>query len=283
MKLDDFDAVFRSAVKDRFSLQPPTIDSVLLLTDMLPADAAHIETLARRLIESAISPAPTWRTAGGDEISSIDDMLELVATTKADLVVCYRHLLGRQKDLKHSLGSAVDTLTQATDVPILLLPPPTRANFDELVTRLDRVLVVTDHLSGDDRLANWGVAMCAENGTLVLAHVEDQVVFDRYTEVLRMIPDIDTDDTMARFRDKLLGRPTDYIQTIAETLTKAGISEKLVPVVTMAHALADYKRLIEAHDVQLVVMNTKDANQLAMHGMAYAVSVEIQDRPFLLL
>jgi hypothetical protein len=164
-----------------------------------------------------------------------------------------------------------------------LLPPPTRANFEHLVVGLDRVLVVTDHLSGDDRLTNWGVALCADQGTLVLAHVEDLAVFERYTEVLRMIPDIDTETTMARFRDKLLGRPTDYIQTIAAALAEHGISEKIVPVVTMANALTDYKRLINEHDVQLVVMNTKDANQLAMHGMAYAMSVEIQDRPFLLL
>lgn len=284
MKLDDFDAVFRSAVKDRFALAQPAIDSVVLLTDMLPSDAAELETASKRLLSNAALPAGlTWRTIGGDEVSSIGDMLELLAELEPDLVICYRHLLGRQKDLKHSLGSAVDTLTQATDVPILLLPPPTRPNFEQLVTGLDRVLVITDHVSGDQRLVNWGVALCANKGTLFLAHVEDQAAFERYTEVLRMIPDINTDDTMARLRKKLLGRPADYIGTIAEALADADITETIVPLVTMAHALSDYKRLIEEHDIQLVVMNTKDAAQLAMHGMAYAISVEIQDRPLLLL
>lgn len=284
MKLDDFDAVFRSAVKDRFTLTAPSIGSVLLLTDMLPSEAATLETVVKRLLgKAAVRTELAWRTAGGDEVSSIDDMLALVAELEPDLVVCYRHLLGARKDLKHSLGSAVDTLTQATSVPILLLPPPTRPNFEQLCAGLDRVLVITDHLSGDDRLANWGVALCADRGTLYLAHVEDQAVFDRYTEVLRMIPDVDTEDTMARFRKKLLGRPADFIKTIADGLAETGISETVVPIVTMAHALSDYKRLIETHDIQLVVMNTKDAAQLAMHGMAYALSVEIQDRPLLLL
>jgi hypothetical protein len=284
MKLEDFDAVFRSAVKERFALVRPALQSVVLLTDMLPSEAAELETVSKRLLsKAALQNEPTWRTVGGDEVSSIGDMLELMTETKPDLVICYRHLLGRQKDLKHSLGSAVDTLTQATDVPLLLLPPPTRPNFEQLITGLDRVLVITDHMSGDDRLVNWGVALCADQGTLFLAHVEDQAVFDRYAAVLRMIPDIDTDDTMAKFRQKLLGRPADYIETIAKALAEADISETIVPLVTMAHALSDYKRLIETHDIQLVVMNTKDTAQLAMHGMAYAISVEIQDRPLLLL
>ena len=42
-------------------------------------------------------------------------------------------------------------------------------------------------------------------------------------------------------------------------------------------------RLIDDHDVNLLVFNTKDDKQLAMHGMAYSLAVELRHRPLLLL
>ena len=49
------------------------------------------------------------------------------------------------------------------------------------------------------------------------------------------------------------------------------------------HHLAEYKRLIEQQEVDLLVLNTKDENQLAMHGMAYALAVELRQIPLLML
>ena len=51
----------------------------------------------------------------------------------------------------------------------------------------------------------------------------------------------------------------------------------------MGHALSHYKQIITEHNIDLIVLNTKDEHQLAMHGMAYAISVEIQYCPLLLL
>ena len=41
--------------------------------------------------------------------------------------------------------------------------------------------------------------------------------------------------------------------------------------------------LIERHQVDLLVLNTKDQHQLAMHGMAYALAVELRQTPLLML
>ena len=43
------------------------------------------------------------------------------------------------------------------------------------------------------------------------------------------------------------------------------------------------RQLVKKHDIGLLVANTKDEGQLAMHGMAYALSVELVDVPLLLL
>ena len=54
-------------------------------------------------------------------------------------------------------------------------------------------------------------------------------------------------------------------------------------VVVFGHHLAEYKRLIERHAVDLLVLNTKDDQQLAMRGMAYALAVELREIPLLML
>jgi len=56
-----------------------------------------------------------------------------------------------------------------------------------------------------------------------------------------------------------------------------------VPIITTGHHLAEYKRLVEEHRVDLLVMNTRDDDQMAMHGLAYPLAVELRSIPLLLL
>ena len=51
----------------------------------------------------------------------------------------------------------------------------------------------------------------------------------------------------------------------------------------MGHHLKQYRSLVEENQIELVVINTKDDDQLAMHGMAYSLSVEMTEVPLLLL
>ena len=282
MKLDDFEAVFRSAVKDRFELAPPALERVALVTD-LPSEQAQVLLEQARGLLAGHKGELDWRCIGAADYASVPELLGLIEAMAPDLIVSYRHLHLSGKGLAHSLGAYIDTLTQAARPPVLLLPPPTAPDLETRLQQPERVLVVTDHLCGEDVLVNWGVLLCKAKGHLYLAHIEDDKTFRRYSEFIAMIPDVDTDTVLSRLEDKLLGRPSDYIQTIADALKKQGIQEHVIPIVGMGHALSDYKRIIDDNDIQLIVLATKDEDQLAMHGMAYAVSVEIQDRPLLLL
>lgn len=49
------------------------------------------------------------------------------------------------------------------------------------------------------------------------------------------------------------------------------------------HHLRDYRKLIEDNDIDLLVLNTKDDDQLAMRGNAYSLSVELTNVSMLLL
>ena len=51
----------------------------------------------------------------------------------------------------------------------------------------------------------------------------------------------------------------------------------------MGSRLDDYKKLIRDHAVDLLVFNTKDEDQLAMHGVGYPLAVEVREIPLLML
>jgi len=281
-KLDDFESVFRSAVKDPFHFAPPAVHSALLLSDAPGADNRNLASalsgfLASGHGEIAVDLAEFARE---DPISSV---LERIAMTSCDLIVCFRHLLGHGKGLRHSLGSAVDTLTQELAIPVLLLPDREQLDFEAHLGNTSRVLVITDHLTGDDRLVNWAAYFCQNGGSLFLAHIEDELTFRHYSDALSKISGIDTDATLERLQSKLLQMPSDYISTVEDVLREHEFDEHIESIVKMGRAVGDFKAIVEERNVELVVMNTRDEDQLAMAGMTYALAVELRDRPLLLL
>jgi len=144
-------------------------------------------------------------------------------------------------------------------------------------------MVVTDHLTGDDRLVNWASHLCTDRGTLFLTHIEDAEHLARFVDACSKIPGIDMDVLSEKLPKKLLGMPRDYIESTAEILSSHDIHEEIVPLVALGDPVKDYEKLVEENNIDLLVMNTKDAGQAAMHSLAYALSVEIRHRPLLLL
>ena len=147
----------------------------------------------------------------------------------------------------------------------------------------DAVMALTDHLTGDDRLVNHGACFTQEAGTLFLTHVEDQAVVDRMLGVIEKIPSIDTDNAREEILNRLLKEPHDYIRSCREGLEDQGGSITIEEIVVLGHHLDEHKRLIEEHAVDLLVLNTKDDDQLAMHGLAYPLAVELRRIPLLML
>ena len=50
-------------------------------------------------------------------------------------------------------------------------------------------------------------------------------------------------------------------------------------VVTMGRRLDAYSRLIDEREIALLLMRTEDEDQLAMHGLAYPLAVELRKIP----
>ena len=283
--VDQFESMFRSASREVLRYERVDIGSVLIVTDRDEAGAKHFGGQIRRFLKVLNTDEKVdWRDVTGSEFQTAGELLSLVESAAPDIICTYRNLHSGAWKWPYSLGAHVDLLTQHMDVPVMLLPhPEAERSAGHAIENTDTVMAIADHLTGDHRLVNFAARFTENGGTLWLTHVEDQATFGRYMEVISKIPTIDTDEARETVREQLLKEPQDYIDGCVEVLQKAGAHVKVEHLVVFGHHLSEYKRLIEQHEVDLLVLNTKDEDQLAMHGIAYALAVELRQIPLLML
>lgn len=282
-KVDQFESVFRAAAKTPFHYRPVEVESVLVVTDAPEAEAHDFSERTRSFL-SALDRGENvrWTNAHGGQFDTVPELLELVERERPGLICTYRHLHSDSWQWPYTLGEYIDVLTQATSTPVLVLPHPRRP-AERAVTDTDVVVAMTDHLVGDDRLVNWAARMTHDGGTLVLSNVEDVVTFERFIEIVGKIPSIDTDSARKEIEERLYREAHDYIGSCVRALAAAGMPFTVEEVVTKGHHLSEYQKIVEDRDADLLVMNTKDEDQLAMHGLAYPLAIEVRSIPLLLL
>ena len=283
-KLDQFESVFKSADKAVYSYDRPTLDRVLLITDLNEADGADIASRVRSFLSAVDEPGTRWDTLWGDAFASVQALLESIEERKPDLIVTYRHLHSEAWQWPYSLGEYLDVMTQATSVPVLVLPHPDADRaLPHSVKDTDRVMAITDHLTGDNRLVNMAVTFTAPGGTCWLTHVESQPVFERYMDSVSKISAIDTEIAREALAEQLLKEPHDFIVACRAEIDAQALPIKIEEVVAMGRRIDEYTELIANREIDLLVLHTKDDDQLAMHGAAYALAVELRGIPLLML
>ncbi len=283
--VDQFESVFRSASKAVFEYERAEFARGLIVTDLdEPKAYEHGESVKSFLGVLGGEGGTAWDVVKGSDFDSIESLLALIAERPPDLICTYRHLHSTQWRQPFSLGDYVEVLTQATQHPVLVLPHPKakRASAHAL-QNTNVVMAMTDRLTGDSDLVNAAARFTEDNGVLFLTHVEDQAAFTRIIEAISKIPTIDTDHAIETITAQLLKEPVDFIASCRAGLAEARLSVHVEEIVVMDHHLAAYRRLVEEHHVDLLVMNTKDEDQLAMHGMAYPLAVELREIPLLML
>ena len=281
-RIDQFESFFKSAARTPYKHRRVPVDKVLVVTDLDDKDAWELQARLRSIFD-VLGPA-TWVDAAAGRGRSVGELLEVVEEEKADIIVTYRSLYSEGWRWPFSLGEHLDVLTQATTTPVLVLPRPDRESFwgrDDLGT--SSVMAITDHLNGDERLVHWATRFTAEKGLLTLAHVEDEQVFEHYLETIAKIPAIETEPARRLLERQLLKDPADYIETCRDALKSEGLAIEVEAVVEFGHRLADVERLVGEREVDLLVIETKDEDQLAMHGLAYPIAVEMRETPLLML
>ena len=284
-RIDQFESVFKSADKPVFRYEPFSVGSPMVLTDLDDEAAESFAVLAGKYAGAGGSrEISAQRVIKGADFSTIEECLELIAVGKPDLICTYRGLHSDCWRWGQSLGSYVEVLTQTVSVPVLVFPHPAAAEtLSAAEAGCRHVMAMTDHLAGDICLVNAALFFTPAQGTLHLTNLEDQQVFERYMAAIDKIPSIDSAAARDSVLAQILKEARDYIQSCRTVVGEQGLDVEIQETVELGLHVADYKRLAAARDVDLLVMNTKDSGQLAMHGLAYELAVELNDIPLLLL
>ncbi len=280
--VDQFDSIFKLADKARFEYRRPDIRHVTLVTDLKATDTAALLQRVQEFLSALEANSPEWHTLGEGDYDRQSELLDMLVQHQTDLIVTSRNLCQSDKNTPHSLGVYLDTLTQAMPTPVLVLPDAEH-RCEGAMTQTASVMVATDHLAGDARLISNAVRFTQPAGHVHLCHVEDDAAFAYYLDAISKIPAIDTALAEQTLREQLLKQPADYIAHCIEVLHSHGLTATLHAHVLMGHRLRDYRRLIDEHRTDLLVLNTKDEDQQAMHGLAYPIAVEFRDIPVLML
>ena len=283
-KIDQFESAFLAADKAALRYQKLAVEHVLVVSDLDGDVAGELSNRVRTFLSVVDGEWTRWARLDGGAFSSVKQLLDAVEELAPDLIVTYRHLHSSAWQWSHSLGEYLDVLTQATRVPVVVLPHPDAARaLPHTVKNTDRVMAITDHLSGDDRLVNYALGFTAAGGSCWLTHVEPQSVFEHYMDVISKIPEIDTESARELIAKQLLKEPRDFIESCRQQIAAQRLPCEIGEIVTMGRRLGEYRRLIEEHRVDLLVINTMDDDQLAMHGLAYPLAVELREIPLLML
>ena len=285
LNIDQFESAFRAAAKSRYHHRRVEIRSALVVTDLDEAGArAYAERITPFL--SAGGQSPALQAVTGAQCAELGDLIALVKAAAPDLVVTYRCLHSPAWKWPYTVGDHIEVLTQVTDAPVLLLPRIDTGDAAREAPRPPQVIMaMTDHLVGDERLVRWSASLCDRESWLVLAHVEDEAVFERYMGLIGKVPDVDTAVARREIKERLLREAGDWIRSCRDELRRAlgDDAPHVEDLVTMGSRLAGYRDLVIRRQAELLVLNTKDDDQLAIHGMAYPLMIELRRVPLLLL
>ena len=284
-RIDQFESVFKSADKPVFRYEPFAVGSALALTDLDGDGAESFSALVRKYLDaSGEEGMPPLQVVRGDEFGSIEECLKIIDRDKPELICTYRGLHSDCWRWGHSLGSYVEVLTQTVNIPVLVFPHPGSAaalSADE--DDCSRVMAMTDHLAGDSRLVNAALFFTPASGTLHLSNIEDEQVFERYMAAIEKIPSVDSAAVLENLLFRILKEARDYIQSCRAVVAEHGLEVEIIEAVDLGMHVEDYRQLVVAGEIDLLVMNTREVDQLAMHGLAYTLAVELSDIPLLLL
>jgi hypothetical protein len=281
--LNTFESVFKSADKPAYEFSRVEVTRVAVVTDQSDAEAEPLLAQLRRFL-SVLPNDTIWRHIGGSSYSNVGELLERVEAEAPDLVVTYRHLQSSAWRWPHGLGEYLDVLARVTEFPILVLPhPEAERALPHAIENTDTVMAITNHLTSDTRLIDYALRFTAPAGTCWLTHIESRLQFDHFVSAVEKIPEIETEDTRELVAVQLLKEPRDYIESCRREIVAQQLPVKLESIVEMGDRVEEYRRLVEDHRCDLLVLNTWVDGKPAMHGQAYSLAAELRSIPLLLI
>ncbi len=283
--IDQFESLFRSAIRDVYEYRALEFINPLIITDLQGQENADFMGQVRQFSQTTdIAEGGEWHNLNKSNFFSTSELLNAVERIKPDLIFTYRNMHSEAWRYPHSLGEHLDVLIQKTQVPVFIMPHPTAGYArDHAMKNCDVVMALTDHLSNDHELVNHAVYFTQNNGTLYLGHIEDIDTFNRYIEAISRIQTINTDEAREAIARELLKQPESYIDSVIEHLRDKHLNVSVISEVSFGHHLTEFRKCIDDYHIDLLIMNAKDHQQMAMHGLAYPLAIELRQIPLLMI
>jgi len=280
-KIDQFESLFRSAVHSHYTPRSYPIREVLVLTDLPEGEDTSYLSQLEPFFEG-VNAELKLKLVPREQSESIEQLIELIKAQDADLICTYRNLHTPYGPFPYTLGGHIEVLTQVCEAPILLTARPEQLGGARMEPP-HRVMALTDHFEEHPHLIDAATAMIKSPGALILSHVEDSATFERYIDAISKIPSIDTELARSELSRQLLGSAEAYIKHTQDAINAVHPHISVIGEVKMGHQIAEHTALVEAHKVDLLVIDTKDEDQLAMHGLSHPLAIELSTLPLLML
>ncbi|MCB9852102.1 MAG: hypothetical protein H6819_03330 [Phycisphaerales bacterium] len=280
-RLDQFASLFKSADKPVMVHDDIVVRKIIVVGDDSVGDIdAHLANV-RRFLAFLERDNPAWQALAVTTTSAVSSIREVIRGVAPDLIVAHRDLGETSRRTERSLGVILDELLWDSPTPVVVLPDDNdgKAYVPERPAR--KVMLATDHLTGDNALVDYGARFTPADGTLLMAHIEDDAVFERYMQTIERIPDIESAVARERIRERLLETPQSYIASCIQVLRDAGLSIHVEEVVRFGHRVRDYDRLVDEHGIELLCLHTDWDDAPARLGMAYMIATRCRRLPLL--
>ncbi|MEM7372024.1 MAG: hypothetical protein AAF587_25635 [Bacteroidota bacterium] len=282
--LGSFESVFRRALRTRYEYEDISLQNILVITDLEEEEESSFLTLLKQYLKpKLVGDAFEFTVFGRKQFAPWSHLRARIDQINPDLIISYRMLWVEDITAPKSLGSYIDLLSQDTDFPLLVMPHPRLHDMKEVLDKPGAILVASEHAYANHHQVNYSLNFVEDGAPLVLVHIEDEDTFEYYMDSIEKIPALDTEVARDSLHDQLLAGPLHYAESVEEYIRQNFPNIDIQTHITFGHLITAYQELLHSQLVDLLVTNTKDDTQLAMHSIGYSLAVEFRQTPVLLL
>jgi hypothetical protein len=280
-KLDQFASLFKSADKPTMIHDDIVVKKLIVVGDESVGNIdSHLESV-RKFASILERDEPEWQALAVTTTSAVSSLRDVIRGVGPDLIIAHRDLGETSRRTERSLGVILDELLWDSPTPVLILPDDENGKAVIPATPPGKLMIATDHLTGDNVLVDYGARLTPEDGTLVMAHIEDDGVFEHYMREIERIPEIESSIARERIRERLLDTPKNYVASCIAVLREAGLSVHIEDVIRFGHRVRDYERLVDEHGIELLCLHAHWDDAPARLGMAYMIATRCRRLPLL--
>jgi hypothetical protein len=276
LKMDHFASIFRAADKELLLISEVLLSKVVLVTDVSREESLEIwerwKGILPNDVELVLFDQETSR--------SLSNLVQRIDTLGCDLIITYRCLHSDAWKYPFAIGSHVEVLTQVSSCPVLLMPDP-RENMDPF-TDASLIMLMSGDLSQEGELVGLACGIRGKEAEIILTQLEDNFAMKRLLSLISKIPQIDTDVAERAIFERIEREAEEWVNRCSDLLSQRENPPKITHMLLHEPTIEDCVQLMRNTKPDMLVINTKDDEQLAIHGLAYPLMVQFRNLPLLL-